>query len=78
MGECLYTTRDFDKAVSAFKRVIEVYPTGNKVPDALLKMGLSLLSLGERGLAKNLLTEVVKVFPASNASRVARERLRGL
>jgi tetratricopeptide (TPR) repeat protein len=45
IGECYYTQRDYARALEAFNKVIERYPKGQKVPDALLKVGFSLTAL---------------------------------
>jgi len=74
VGECHYSQREYETAVRSFRRVLETYPTGNKVPDALLKIGLAYLSLGDRPSAREVLAKVVELFPESNAARIAIER----
>jgi tol-pal system protein YbgF len=78
VGECDYTSRDYRGAIGEFRRVIEIYPAGNKVPDALLKIGLSYLNLGDADTAKEVLGQVVEIFPNSPAANVARDRVRRL
>lgn len=75
VGECFYARKDFGEALRQFRRVIDEHPTGNKVPDSLLKIGLSYQSLGDGRTAKDVLGQVVEIFPESSAARVARERL---
>lgn len=75
VGECFYARKEFAEALKEFRRVIDEYPTGNKVPDSLLKIGLSYQSLGDGRTAKDVLGQVVEIFPESSAARVARERL---
>ena len=75
VGECFYARKEFGAALKEFRRVIDEHPTGNKVPDSLLKIGLSYQSLGDGRTAKDVLGQVVEIFPESSAARVARERL---
>ncbi len=75
VGECYYARKEFGEALREFRRVIDEHPTGNKVPDSLLKIGLSYQSLGDGRTAKDVLDQVVEIFPDSSAARVARERL---
>ncbi|MCK5381589.1 MAG: tetratricopeptide repeat protein, partial [Candidatus Latescibacteria bacterium] len=41
IGECRWGRKDFSGAMDAFRETVERYPDGNKVPDALLKVGQS-------------------------------------
>ena len=75
VGECFYARKKFKDALREFRRVIDEYPTGNKVPDSLLKIGLSYQSLGDGRTAKDVLGQVIEIFPDSPAAKVARERL---
>ena len=43
IGESFYTQRDYTKALDAFAKVVDSYPNGKKVPDAMLKLGFSLI-----------------------------------
>ncbi len=78
LGECYYDLKDYATAVREFRRVVEKHATGNKVPDALLKMGFSYLSLGENGAGRRSLQELVRTYPAHPSARLAGERLTAL
>ena len=75
IGECFYARKEFRDALREFRKVIDDHPTGNKVPDSLLKIGLSYQSLGDGRTAKDVLDQVVEIFPESSAAAIARERL---
>ncbi|HLO27370.1 MAG TPA: tol-pal system protein YbgF [Geobacteraceae bacterium] len=75
IGECYYTQRDYHRALEAFNKVIEKYQKGNKVPDALLKVGFTLISLNESEKARATLETLVEKYPKSPAAAKARERL---
>ena len=58
--------------------MVERYPDGNKVPDALLKIGLGLENEGSAALAREVYDELVRPFPETAAAEAARPRLAGL
>ncbi|MBF0202446.1 MAG: tetratricopeptide repeat protein, partial [Desulfamplus sp.] len=76
MGECRYSLQDYTGAVSVFKGLVEKYPRGIKVPDALLKIAYSHLSLDDTDRALHYLKNLVKQYPFSSAGEKAAERLK--
>jgi tol-pal system protein YbgF len=78
LGECYYDRKDFAQAVREFRRVIERYPNGNKVPDALLKVGFSYLSLGSAEAGRQTLTQLQRSYPRHEAAVLAGARLADL
>jgi len=78
LGECYYDRKDFTQAVREFRRVIERYPNGNKVPDAMLKVGFSYLSLGSTEAGKQTLTQLQRSYPRHEAAVLAGARLADL
>jgi tol-pal system protein YbgF len=75
LGECFYDQKRFDKAAPEFKSVVQRWPTGNKAPDAMLKLGFSLLALGDVDRAQKTLRELPAAYPRTEAARLASERL---
>ncbi len=75
LGECYYDRKDYASAVREFRRVIERYPSGNKVPDALLKVGFSYLSLGSTEAGRQTLMQLVRSYPRHEAASLAGARL---
>jgi tol-pal system protein YbgF len=75
LGECFYDRKDFSTALREFRRVVEAFPTGNKVPDALLKLGLSYLALGSARPGREALTDLVRRFPQHPTAALAEARL---
>lgn len=78
LGECFYDLKDHRAAVREFRDVVDKFPEGNKVPDALLKAGYSYLALGEAAAGREALGQVMKAYPRHQASRLAETRLREL
>ena len=63
-------------ALEGFNKIPEIHPTSTKVPDALYRIGLLHLELGNTSEASLFLDRVVNTYPDSNAAGPARERLR--
>jgi tol-pal system protein YbgF len=75
LGQSYYVTRDYAKAIEAFAAVGSRSPDASKAPDALLKKGLSELSLGRNDAARASFNEVIRRYPQNEAARSAREQL---
>lgn len=75
IGECHYTQKEYRQALDAFKLVAERHPKAKKVPDALLKVAFSQLSLNEPAAARNTMQKLIDHYPKSPAAAKARERL---
>lgn len=75
LGEAFYAQKDFAHALTEFRAVIEVYPRGNKVPDALLKVGYCYQALGQGEKAHAVLEQVVSRYPKSEPATLAAKRL---
>lgn len=76
LGECYYAEKDFSAAAKIFERVCREYQDGNKVPDALLKLGYSYLSMGKKGKAEEVLQRLIRKYPHSEAANKAKQKLR--
>jgi tol-pal system protein YbgF len=75
IGECYYFEKKYEKAIVEYDKVVKKYPEGNKIPFALLKQGLSFEKLGDKASAKLLLQQVIRDFPNTSQSRIARTKL---
>ncbi len=75
IGESRLSRQDPLGAAEAYRQAIERYPQGNKVPDALLKLGHALDLAGDAGAARAVWQELVQRFPTTAAAESARGRL---
>lgn len=75
IGECEYFQGRYEEAIIEYEAVIQNFPKGNKVPNALLKQALSFLKLGDTSSAKLLLQGVIKDYPNTTPASVARKKL---
>jgi tol-pal system protein YbgF len=75
LGEVHYDQNQYGLALSTFQGVLKRYPLGNKVPDAMVKVGLCFKNLGKDHHAKEILEQVITIYPTSHAATVAQARL---
>jgi tol-pal system protein YbgF len=75
IGECYYFQGKYEEAIIEYEAVVQNYPKGNKVPNALLKQGLSFLKLGDTSSARLLLQGIIRDYPNTTPASVARKRL---
>lgn len=78
LGECHYTMKQYDAAVSAFKDVVAQYPAHAKAAAAMLKAGFSYAQMGDASNARFYLEALVRDFPSSQPAFLARARLAAL
>ena len=78
IGETYYREKWYEKAILEYQKVIEKYPSGNKVPAALLKQGLAFLKIGETNNARLVLKELVAKHPSTNEASIAKQKLASL
>lgn len=78
IGECYYAEGRYDEASKSFRLVITKYPTGNKVPRAMLKAGHALLQMGNKEGARSMFQQVIDSYPLSSEADQAKSRLKKL
>lgn len=75
IGECLYGMKRYGEAISTFKKIRREFPSGNKVPAALVKMALAYRQKGQPKIAKQKLQIVVNDYSEAPAAKRARKFL---
>jgi tol-pal system protein YbgF len=75
LGEAFYDQKDYANAVSEFRTTVEKYPQGNKVPDAMLKVGYCYWAMGEASKGESVLAELIRLYPKSEPATLAAKRL---
>lgn len=78
LAESYYARRNVSLALVEFEKVLDRYPNGNKIPDALLKIAYCQLKLGRRAAARANLEKVVTSHPKSRPAALARAKLQEL
>ncbi len=78
IGQSYYARNRHADALAAFKRVVKRYWRGNKLPDAMLKIGLCQLALGHPAAGRAALRRLVTRFPQTAPAQKAKARLQEL
>ncbi len=75
LGEAYLVDQDNNSASKAFSGVVDNYPDGAKVPDALLRLGM--IEQGQKNLvkAREYFTRVLTSYPKSTAAQSAQKKL---
>ena len=76
IGEAYFRSRDFQQAAEKYQRSVDLAPTGDRTPDALLRLGLALRSLHREDRARDVWARLLRDFPDSEAATRARAVLR--
>ncbi|MBI9090340.1 MAG: tol-pal system protein YbgF [Desulfobacterium sp.] len=76
LGECSYSLGEYPQAIQTFKELVDRYPKGGKVPDALLKTAYAYLCLDDGDRAHHYLKQVVKRYPFTPAGEKAELKLK--
>ena len=75
-GEIYRRQTKLPEAIAAYDRVIKEYPEGEKVPDAMVRKAYTLFDSHQPAQGVVLLHEVVERYPATEAARQAKEKLK--
>jgi TolA-binding protein len=71
-------TQNYKIAQQSFETLLQRYPTNQKAPDALLKVGYSQYEQKQWDQAEATLKQVVQTYPDTTVARLAQGRLRAL
>lgn len=72
LGETYYVRGRFNEAAVAFAQNYQLYPTGPKAADSLLKLGMSLAALGQRTDACQIYSQLRVEFPSASTAVLRR------
>lgn len=76
IGETLYALGKYEDAILRYDTIAKKYNASDKVPDALLKQGMSFYKLGDDQTGKLVLEHLVQGYPASEAAEKAKRILK--
>ena len=65
----------YEDAIASWNQLLRDFPSSDKVPDARVKKGMALESLGRRSQALLEYRYVLDRYPNAPAARVARQKL---
>ena len=65
LGETFYARKNYNEAIRIYYDTYRKYPKGNKAPDVLLKLGMSLAKIGEKESACSAYGELINTHPSA-------------
>ena len=71
VGDISYVQRDYPNAARAFAEQIKKYPQSTRGPDSMLKLGQSLLAMGQNKEGCTTLGALKSKYPKASASTLA-------
>ena len=74
LGETYYSEKRWNDAIVEFQKVLKDHKSSDKVPDALLKIGMSFQAQGDCKNAELFFDEVVQSHHSSSAAKLAKEK----
>ena len=78
IGQSFEQGRDAPAAITAYGRVVELYPTSPRAPAALLRIGRLELARSNRNAARERFNQIVRSYPRSPEAGEARNELQRL
>jgi tol-pal system protein YbgF len=75
IGETYYAQNKWREAIDAYGLVLQNYRTSSTVPDTYFKRGRAYAQTGQLDKAREMWEAVIKLFPESDAARLARQDL---
>ena len=78
LGESYYVTQNYRIALETFQKLLTLFPTSQKAPDALLKVGYCQYEMKDWNADETTLNSVVQKYPNTTVASLAQGRLRAL
>ena len=76
LAESLFSQDKYSEALDIFNEIIVEYPGSEKMMESILKSGFSYQELGDLSSAEAIFMRVIRDYPNSSASSLAKERLK--
>ena len=78
LAEAFFVNRDFPQALDEYNKVVTNFPESPKASEAMLKIGFTMIELGQIDNARQHLQGLIRQQPDSTVARLADERLKQL
>lgn len=76
IAETYFVTAKYSEAMNLYRRILKDYSEENKAPDAMLKMGLTYVKLGDLGLARTTFEQLIQKYPYSTPAATAKVEIK--
>ena len=73
-GECFMEQKQYFDALKEFSRILQDFPSGDRVPATLLRTAIAYESIGEREITGGIVRRLLREHPYSEEAAVAKER----
>jgi len=78
LGESFYSQKKYNKALKEFEKIMKHHPNSEKLVEAILKTGFTQFELGDIEKSIKTLNQLIKSYPDSSSSRLAKEKLNSI
>ena len=78
IGECYFSQKEYEEAISRYNELILNFPLGDKVPAAYLHKGISLMELDRNEGALSVFKLMVSKYPLEEETKIAQEKIKEL
>ena len=78
IGECYFSQKEYEEAISRYNQLILNYPLGDKIPAAYLHKGISLMELDRNEEALSVFKLMVSKYPLEEETKIAQEKIKEL
>lgn len=78
LGEICYYQKRYDCAINHYKKSVSLYSKSSFMPTLMLHTAISLKKIGQKKEAKLFFENLIKKFPDSKASKIAKRELKKL
>ena len=78
IGECHFSQKEYEDAISRYNQLILNYPLGDKVPAAYLHKGISLMEMDRKEEALSVFKLMVSKYPLEEETKIAQEKIKEL
>ena len=78
IGECYFSQKEYEEAITRYNQLILNYPLGDKVPAAYLHKGISLMELDRNEEALSVFKLMVSKYPLEEETKIAQEKIKEL
>jgi len=75
IGECYYLQKQYESAETEFKKMIDNYPTSERLSAAKLKMAKSMYNQRFKTKAKEIFEQIIKDYPGTEEAQEAAQML---
>ena len=75
LADILVQENRLEEAIQAFLEIPQLFPTAERVPEALYRVGVTYIALEQLDDARVYLARVVNSYPGTDAATAAQERL---